>query len=98
MPNHVHLIIKPLEPHTLPEIMRRFKSFTARQIATGGIWGESYWSETITEERHLILKTRYIHSNPVKAGLSETPEAYRWSSAPEYFGDGESTTIDAYGE
>ena len=32
MPNHVHLIVRFLEGHTLPDVMREFKKHTARQI------------------------------------------------------------------
>ncbi len=43
MPNHVHLLFRPLGGHTLPEIMKSWKGFTAREInrrigKTGTLW------------------------------------------------------------
>jgi REP element-mobilizing transposase RayT len=32
-------------------------------------------------------KLKYIHANPVRRGLCETPEAYLWSSARAYYGN-----------
>jgi putative transposase len=33
------------------------------------------------DESYLVAATRYVELNPVRAGLSERPEDYRWSSA-----------------
>ena len=32
MPNHVHLLFKPLEDHKLPDLVQSWKRFTAREI------------------------------------------------------------------
>jgi|GEM_PF-3197755 len=40
--------------------------------------------EVILQREILIDKINYIHNNPVKAGLSEKPEAFNYSSAKEY--------------
>jgi hypothetical protein len=36
------------------------------------------------DERYLWALVRYIHGNPVRAGLAGAPGAYRWSSFREY--------------
>jgi REP element-mobilizing transposase RayT len=36
---------------------------------------------SVTSESKFIEKVNYIHMNPVRAGLAERAEAYRWSSA-----------------
>jgi hypothetical protein len=37
-------------------------------------------------ERYAAHLARYIHLEPVKAGLAAKPEDYRWSSAAQYLG------------
>jgi len=44
--------------------------------------------EVIRNREMFLTKLRYIHNNPVKAGLVENPEDYKYSSARNYmFGD-----------
>jgi len=56
--------------HGLPEIVRAFKSFSARRInrlhRTDGIpvWQRNYYEHIIRNERKLDNITRYIESNP----------------------------------
>jgi REP element-mobilizing transposase RayT len=84
MPDHIHLIIRPLEPHTISGLMRRLKTFTAKTIGEGPIWGEGFWSEVVPNDASLRQKLNYVHANPVRAGLVDKPEEYAWSSASEY--------------
>ena len=44
-----------------------------------------YRTELVEDETYLWVLTRYVHLNPVRAGLSATPEAWIWSSCPGYF-------------
>lgn len=37
MPDHIHLIVKPLAPLTLSKFMRRFKTFIAHSLDRGSI-------------------------------------------------------------
>ncbi len=46
------------------------------------IWHREYWDRYIRDETHFCRTIEYIHQNPVKAGLVEKPEEWRWSSAP----------------
>ncbi|MCA0383394.1 MAG: transposase [Bacteroidetes bacterium] len=47
-------------------------------------WKRDPLAIPITSEEALLQKLRYIHDNPVRAGLCATPEAYAWSSATYY--------------
>jgi hypothetical protein len=49
--------------------------------------------EVIQNEAMLLTKLDYIHNNPVKAGLVENPEDYRFSSARNYSMDDHSVII-----
>jgi len=40
----------------------------------------------IATENGLIEKANYIHLNPVRGGLVERPEDYRWSSVRYWMG------------
>jgi hypothetical protein len=45
-----------------------------------------YKALLVDHDRYLLALVRYIHLNPVKAGLVARPEAYRWSSHRAYLG------------
>jgi REP element-mobilizing transposase RayT len=44
------------------------------------IWQEDYYDFNIFTLQKYQEKLNYIHNNPVKAGLVEKPEDYKWSS------------------
>ena len=85
MPNHVHVLFRPLGEHALPEILRVWKGFTAREInkrigTTGALWQDEYWDRLIRTEQHFIKAAQYIRENPVKANLREGEFAFwEWS-------------------
>ncbi len=45
------------------------------------VWQREYWDRFIRNEQHLNAIMKYIHENPVKAGLVTNAEEWRWSSA-----------------
>jgi hypothetical protein len=51
----------------------------------GHLFQGRYRTELVEDETYLWVLTRYVHLNPVRAGLSATPEAWIWSSCPGYF-------------
>ena len=69
MPNHVHLLFKPVAP--LPKLIEAWKSVSARAIGQGSIWQRNYRDTLIRDGDHFINAVRYIRKNPVKAKLSE---------------------------
>ena len=85
MPNHVHFVIVPKESDGISRFMQHSHRRYARQINQredwrGHLWQERYFSVPM-DERHLHAAVRYIELNPVKAGLCESAEDWRWSSA-----------------
>jgi putative transposase len=50
------------------------------------VWQEGFHPQDITTEEMLRQKLDYIHYNPVKLGLVDHPEDWRYSSARNYFG------------
>jgi putative transposase len=50
------------------------------------VWQEGFHPQAITSEDMLRQKVDYIHYNPVKIGLVDSPEDWRYSSARNYLG------------
>ena len=48
------------------------------------VWQTRYYDFNVCTARKRIEKLRYIHRNPVKRGLVEAPELWRWSSFRAY--------------
>lgn len=83
MPNHVHVLITP--KLSLPRIVHSWKSFTSNKAnellgKKGAFWQREYFDRFIRDERFNAAVT-YIENNPVKAGLCDTAEKWRFSSA-----------------
>ena len=51
---------------------------------SGAFWQKRYYDRNVRDEREFVEKLRYIHRNPVKAGLCMLPEDWRWSSFRHY--------------
>ena len=54
--------------------------YNQRQGETGNLWQGRYFSCPLDDE-HLWAAVRYVEMNHVRAGLVDTAESYRWSSA-----------------
>jgi REP element-mobilizing transposase RayT len=81
MDDHVHLIIDPFV--SISSIMHSIKSFTAHEInkkenKQGKVWQAEYYDRGIRTEQEFLEKINYIANNPLKEGLAETPEEYKW--------------------
>jgi REP element-mobilizing transposase RayT len=86
MPNHVHAMIGTVEGVKLGDIVRSWKTYSAKLIngwtgQTGALWEEDYHDRYIREESHFHSARSYIRNNPVRAGLCQKPEEWPWSSA-----------------
>ncbi len=85
MPNHVHLVMMPVEEDglraTLGEAHRRYTRYVNfREGWRGHLWQERFHSFTMDED-YLLSTVRYVERNPVVAGLCNYPEEWEWSSA-----------------
>lgn len=54
----------------------------------GHIFQGRFQSIILEKEEYLLQVHRYIHLNPLKAGLVDNPKLYPWSSYPQYFTEG----------
>ncbi len=85
MPDHLHIIIKPIAGNPLSEIMKNLKGSSSFQLnkmlgRTGPLWQVENFDHLIRDEIGLQQKWQYIKENPVKAKLVDQPERYPYSS------------------
>ena len=88
MCNHYHLLIHTPEGN-LSRCMRHIGSvytqwFNRTHKSDGQLFRGRYKAVLIEEERYLLGLVRYIHRNPLKAGIAETMDGYMWSSHHAY--------------
>jgi predicted solute-binding protein/REP element-mobilizing transposase RayT len=74
MPNHVHVVIKPLIGFHLFDIVRSWKTYTARQInkllgRSGAVWMQESFDRIIRDWDALVRCRAYVAKNPTKARL-----------------------------
>ena len=92
MSNHVHLLVHAtLEAMALR--MRRLLSayatyFNKKNARVGHLFQDRFRSEPVNDDAYLITLVRYIHQNPVKAGIADV-DRYQWSSYREFLTGGE---------
>lgn len=90
MDNHVHLALMAGK-QPLPRIMRSINTayagyFNVRHRRSGYLFQGRYKAFLVDEEAYLLALVRYIHENPVKAGIVARAEEYSWSSHASYLG------------
>src|SRR5262249_35613355 len=88
MGNHLHLLVKTPRAN-LGRGMQGFLSAYAmwanrRRRRPGHLFQGRYRAEMIEDESYYWVVSRYIHLNPVRAGLVDRPEQWAWSSYPGY--------------
>ena len=81
MPDHVHILLIPIENYTLSRIMKGIKGVSARKKnlinnSSGSIWQNEYYDRIIRSEKDLLEKLNYMLYNPVKKKLVRIPWKY----------------------
>jgi carbamoylphosphate synthase large subunit/REP element-mobilizing transposase RayT len=75
MPNHVHIVLKPLGANSLGMILHSWKSFTSNEInrltkRSGPLWMTETFDTIVRDSAHLTSCRNYIEQNPEKAHIS----------------------------
>jgi REP element-mobilizing transposase RayT len=90
MSNHVHLLLKEGNEDislTMKRIGVSFVSYyNEKYRTTGHLFQDRFKSENVESNRYLFTVIRYIHQNPVKAGIVNQVDEWRWSSCLGYYG------------
>jgi putative transposase len=91
MPTHIHLLASPSDELGLGRMMQWIGRhyvpyFNGKYQRAGTLWQGRYRAVVIDSEQYFLLCSRYIESNPVRAGLVNAPEDYAWSSISHHIG------------
>jgi len=90
MDNHYHLLVETPSGN-LPQMMRHINGayttyFNVKRARSGHLFQGRYKAILVDKDEYAKELSRYIHLNPVRAKLVETPEEYKWSSYQCYIG------------
>ena len=97
MSTHVHLCLETGDGCKLSKIMHRLNTYyagyyNAKYSINGPVFRNRYQSIFVDKDSYLLRLSRYIHLNPVSAGIVSFPDDYKWSSFKCYIdrslGDG----------
>ena len=88
MSNHLHLLLKEGKEN-LETVFRRIGAsyvywYNRKYSRRGHLFQDRYKSEAVETDTYFLTVLRYIHQNPVKAGITEKIQTYPWSSYREY--------------
>ena len=91
MPNHFHLLVRT-RTHPLGHIMKSLQTsygvyFNKKYKRVGPVFSGRFKSIICQEDSYFLQVSKYIHLNPVKAGLCNSPEDFQYSSFREYIED-----------
>ena len=91
MGNHYHLVMKSGET-PIYQVMMFINGQYARYYNylhdhSGHVFETRYRSYLITSHWHFLRTLKYLAYNPVRAGLSQHPREYQWSSHREVCGE-----------
>lgn len=88
MSNHIHLLIKEMDEPISNSIKRISSSYVfwhnKKYERCGHLFQERFKSEAVENDEYFLMVLRYIHQNPMKAGLVKDISDYKWSSYSEY--------------
>jgi putative transposase len=90
MGNHYHLVVRTWETG-LGQVMHRLNTkfsvyYNQDKERSGHVFQGRYQANLIKDDSHLLTAVRYVHQNPVRAGICRRVEDYRWSSDGFYRG------------
>lgn len=84
MNNHYHLLVRTPLANISPAmcLLNGYyaKKYNLKMGTTGPLFGGRFLSPIIVTDPYLLQASKYIHLNPVAAGIVSRPEDYHWSS------------------
>ena len=86
MPDHVHWLFELGDGKTLAELVETVKSYSTREankhrIATGSLWQAGYYDRAARRDDDLVVISRYIVANPLRAGIVDDIGRYPYWDA-----------------
>jgi putative transposase len=87
MPNHWHLVLWPVGDGDLSLFLKWLTATHTQRwhdahdtVGTGHLYQGRFKSFPVESDRHFMAVCRYVERNPVRAGLVERAEDWRWGS------------------
>lgn len=93
MPNHFHLLLEQVEEGVdVSELMNKLlgsygKYFNTKYQGKGAVFEGRFQAKQIQTDPSLLQVSKYIHRNPLEAGLVDRLLDYPWSSYPSFLSD-----------
>ena len=88
MTNHVHLLLRELDEGLMPPIksvsIAYAQYFNLKYERSGHLFQDRFKSEPVNDMGYFVTLLRYIHQNPIAAGIASSVDTYTWSSWCEY--------------
>lgn len=90
MNNHVHLLLRE-GTEDISTTMKRIgvcfvQYYNWKYETSGHLFQDRFRSEIIEHRQYLLNVIRYIHQNPLKAGIVKQVDDWTWSSCRQYYG------------
>ena len=87
--NHIHLLLKEVK-EPIDQIMKRIATrfvywYNIKYQRVVHLIQDRFKSEPVENDEYFLTVIRYIHQNPVKAGICKKPQDYTFSSYNEFF-------------
>ena len=84
MPDHIHLILAPREPHTLAQVTKSLFNFSSKKInelrkQDSSVWETEYYEHLLTGRDKMQECLEYIYLNPVRKGFVRKMEDWIYS-------------------
>src|SRR5438067_7819062 len=90
MSNHWHLLLRPRRDGALSRMLGWLTVTHARRHhaqypnpGSGHLYQGRFKSFPVQSDEHFLIVARYVHGNPLRAGLVEKAQAWRWSDLTE---------------
>ena len=89
MNNHIHLLLKEVK-EPIEQVMKRITTrfvywYNIKYQRSGHLFQDRFKSEPVESDEYFLTVIRYIHQNPIKAGICKNPYDYTFSSYGEFF-------------
>ena len=89
MGNHIHLLIQE-DKEPIEQVIKRLATrfvywYNIKYQRVGHLFQDRFKSEPVEDDAYFMTVIRYIHQNPVKAGLCKNVREYEYSSYKNFF-------------
>ena len=96
MGNHIHILLKEGKEN-LTLVLKRIAGsyvywYNWKYRRSGHLFQDRFKSEPVEDDTYFLTVVRYIHQNPIKAGICKNIDRYKFSSYNEYINN--ATIVD----